>query len=273
MPAKSRLVKSNLENRNIFAEEKHLCNNCSVHYHDFYEMDIIADGVGYTVFNGKIYDIKPGTVSFSTPEDFHEYITDSTVHFFTVQFTFDAVGTKIMETLGRITENVIYLDSDELSDVKALLDLLIKRAGNADYSSKLLECIIHAIKPKLEVNTTKRQKMPTPIQKSLIYIHSNFKDNIKMSEVACAHGLCQNYFSTLFHETVGVTYKDYIKNLRLSHARNLILYTDTPITQAALSSGYNSQSQFNRDFKNRYGTNPGYLRNNPQKTPDKRENP
>lgn len=260
MSTKSRLVKSSLGSCGIFAEEKYLYNDCTVHYHDFYEFDIITDGNGYTVFNGKQFEIKPGTVTFSTPEDFHEYKAQSAVHFFTVQFSFDAVGTKVMDILGKITENVIYLDSEELADVTALLVLLIKRTDNADYSSKLLECIVQAIRQKLDINTAKREKMPTPIQKSLIYIHSHFKDNIRMCDVAAQLCLCQNYFSTLFRESVGVTYKEYIKNLRLAHARNLILYTDTPITQAALNSGYNSQSQFNRDFKGKYGVNPGIMR-------------
>ncbi|MBR5527621.1 MAG: helix-turn-helix domain-containing protein [Clostridia bacterium] len=259
MDSKSRLVKNTLSVGSIFAERKILSGCCSLHYHDFYEMDVVLCGSGSTVCNGEKFEIKRGMITFSTPEDFHEYATDDTCELITLQFGFDSVGANTADILHRLLKKVIYLDEDELCETCALLDIIIKRAQERELSSKLLECVILSVKNKLSFREYDR--FPTPVQKAIIYIHSNFKEDIKMRDTAKKLGLCENYFSALFKANVGVSYKEYVRNLRLCHAANLIRYNSMPVTQAALCSGYNTQSHFDRDFKKRFGTSPSKIKN------------
>ena len=52
----------------------------------------------------------------------------------------------------------------------------------------------------------------------------------------------------------GCTPLQYQKSIRLNHARSLILKSDLPITQIAYQVGYESASQFSREYKRMFGT-------------------
>ena len=52
----------------------------------------------------------------------------------------------------------------------------------------------------------------------------------------------------------GCTPLQYQKSIRLNHARSLILTSDLPITQIAYQVGYESASQFSREYKRMFGT-------------------
>ena len=91
-------------------------------------------------------------------------------------------------------------------------------------------------------------------------MHSHFKENPKMGEVAKMLYLNENYFCTLIKEHIGETYKDYLKKLKLEHAKKLIINTDIPLTQISLECGYSSHSNFNRDFKKFFDISPSEMR-------------
>ena len=54
-----RLIKKKQDyKQEIFFERKHLKASSSVHWHDFYEIDIILSGTGTTMINGKQETLK-----------------------------------------------------------------------------------------------------------------------------------------------------------------------------------------------------------------------
>ena len=119
-----------------------------------------------------------------------------------------------------------------------------------------------AFKDEFETSHSEHEQSPTSIQKALLYMHSHFKENPKMGEVAKMLYLNENYFCTLFKEHIGETYKDYLKKLKLEHAKKLIINTDIPLTQISLECGYSSHSNFNRDFKKFFDISPSEMRDN-----------
>ena len=50
--------------------------------------------------------------------------------------------------------------------------------------------------------------------------------------------------------------------MKLEHAKKLIINTGVPLTQISLECGYSSHSNFNRDLKNFFGISPSEMRDN-----------
>lgn len=87
------------------------------------------------------------------------------------------------------------------------------------------------------------------------YIHSHFREEIMLSKAAKTVNLDPCYFSRLFKSLFGITMTDYVNNLRLCAAEQLI-YEGSSVTSAAYQSGFFSTQYFNRLFKKRYGCTP-----------------
>lgn len=88
------------------------------------------------------------------------------------------------------------------------------------------------------------------------YIHENFMEDIsiaKLSQVAC---VSPNYFSHMFKNETGQNYKDYLTQVRMEHAIDLVLNTDYPLYRIAESVGYNNTRTFVDAFKSIYGESP-----------------
>lgn len=247
--------------KQIFPKQK-----ITMHWHDFYEFEIILDGSGSIICNDKEYILKPGTVSFLSPRDFHELNLTSDALILCVHFTDESISKEIMALFYNLENNVIYADEKQLERTILLCDLLKNNfihgySGNM-YLSRLLETLLLSFKKDFNATSDKYKLAPTPIQKAIIYINAHFKENPKLSDVAKSLFLNENYFSTLFKESMGESYKNYIKKLKLNHAANLIQHSKLSITQILSESGYSSQPHFNHDFKNYFGVSPKDMRKN-----------
>ena len=68
------------------------------------------------------------------------------------------------------------------------------------------------------------------------------------------------HLSRLFHELVGMSFRDKRAEIRMARARELLATSNTKVVEVALESGYKSLSLFNLVFARRFGTSPGRWR-------------
>ena len=74
-------------------------------------------------------------------------------------------------------------------------------------------------------------------------------------------GLSENSICNLFKKELGITFLDYLYELRLKRAMELLLADNSPtVREIALKIGYSSERQFFRVFKNRTGYTPQQFR-------------
>ncbi len=238
-------------------------NSYNMHMHSFFEIEMILSGSGKTICNNKTYSLKSGMVSFLTPTDFHKYIIDSEMYLIRIHFDLDSVEFKFLEYFYNLKSNVTYLNQEQTDRIIGLCHLLKNNTFGGHtgdvFASHILETILHSLKNEFE-SVSSYDDLPSSIQKSLIYIHSHFQENPKLKDIAASLFLTKNYFCKLFKDSVGESYKSYIRKLKLNYALNLLYYTNLPITQIALSCGYDTQSNFNKDFKIFFGNSPKGMR-------------
>lgn len=70
------------------------------------------------------------------------------------------------------------------------------------------------------------------------------------------------YFSRCFHDIIGVSFSDYYSQIRISHAKELLLNTDKTVQEIAFLTGYNNEKYFSRIFKKLTNVSPSEFRKN-----------
>ena len=103
------------------------------------------------------------------------------------------------------------------------------------------------------------------------FIETHFKENINMTIIAKKVHVSVSYLSRLFKQESGQSIVHYIKDVRLKHAKKLLLTTDDSVESIAFASGYRSRNLFNSDFKEKYGQSPRNFKNNMAKEMEKFE--
>ena len=100
------------------------------------------------------------------------------------------------------------------------------------------------------------------IRQVVSYINKNFSENISLSSISERFEVQYNYLSSLFHEQVGVSFKQYLKNIRIEYAKELLLNTNMRVNEIAYRVGYNDEKYFARIFKQQFGVAPSDMRKN-----------
>ncbi len=80
------------------------------------------------------------------------------------------------------------------------------------------------------------------------------------SEIATARGISMRQLERLFERHVKCSPKKYATDMRLEKARNLLLQTESSVTDIALACGFGSSSNFSRVYRARYGVTPTMAR-------------
>ncbi len=103
-------------------------------------------------------------------------------------------------------------------------------------------------------------KQPSKFEEIIDYVHSNFCNEISLESVAEVFSLSMNYFSSAFKAKTNKTFIKYLNDLRINHAKSLLLTTSVPIKDISKQCGYFSQSYFGKLFVSYEGITPAKYR-------------
>ena len=92
------------------------------------------------------------------------------------------------------------------------------------------------------------------------YINENYCRDITLADAARQVHMSEGAFSRFFRSRFGQTFPAFINRLRVGQACRLLVETDMPVTEVALSSGYTNLSNFNRQFLRLKKTKPRTFR-------------
>ena len=80
------------------------------------------------------------------------------------------------------------------------------------------------------------------------FIQEHYREELSISDLSSRFGLSVSYISSLLKQTLGIRYNDYVTQLRISYAKELLLTTHKSIKEITSSCGYYSQSHFTKLF-------------------------
>lgn len=114
---------------------------------------------------------------------------------------------------------------------------------------------------KIDVSSDSRR-----VQRVKSFIDQNYKDEIRLTQVAEIAGMSSSAFSRFFKLHTGRTLSEYVIDLRLGYASRMLVDSTNSIAEIGYSCGFNNLSNFNRIFKKRKGCSPSEFRENYRKT-------
>ena len=100
----------------------------------------------------------------------------------------------------------------------------------------------------------------TQIKPAIDFIEASYDQPLTLADVAKSAYLSVSRLAHLFKEQMGVTIIDYLTNVRIDHAKRLLLATDKSCSRICFEVGYNNQSYFTRTFKEIVGMTPRQFR-------------
>ncbi len=98
------------------------------------------------------------------------------------------------------------------------------------------------------------------VSQAIRYIEEHLHEKIDLDMVALALHYSKYHLHRIFTKAVGLTIHDYAKRRQLTEAAKLLVFSEKPIIELALMSGYESQQAFTDIFKGMYKTSPGEFR-------------
>lgn len=99
------------------------------------------------------------------------------------------------------------------------------------------------------------------IEAAVEYIQANYAKDLSMTMVANHISLNYSYFSYLFKEQTGLSFVEYLKQLRIEKAKELLRNSDYKIYEVAQKVGYYNPKHFGRVFREIIGITPVEYRN------------
>ncbi|MBO5213978.1 MAG: helix-turn-helix domain-containing protein [Clostridia bacterium] len=87
------------------------------------------------------------------------------------------------------------------------------------------------------------------VQRMKCYAKANYLYPVDLTQLAGMFHYNEKYIGRIFKKSVGMSFRQYLNSLRLTHAKELLLTTDDSVLQIALASGFNTVTYFNRIFR------------------------
>lgn len=100
------------------------------------------------------------------------------------------------------------------------------------------------------------------------YIHAHYAEPLSLEFLAQKFYISSCYLSHQFKAITGFTLTEYIQMTKVRNVQSLLINTRIPITDAALSCGFTSFSQFNRVFQKHIGMSPSQYRKQNSMSPE-----
>ena len=94
------------------------------------------------------------------------------------------------------------------------------------------------------------------IAQAIAWLRSNYSRDVLMDELAARAHMSPSTFRAHFRSLTGMSPLQYQKQLRLQEARQLMLTQALDASSTAIRVGYESVSQFNREYSRQFGAPP-----------------
>jgi AraC-like DNA-binding protein len=217
-------------------------------------------GNGYLKYEDKQYNLTRGKVFFIDCMEYHHYFTDSKTpwEFLWVHFN-GSTSRGYYEEFAKNSSPVATLD--EATPVPSIILELISLCSSKYITaellcSKLLVNLMTELILDINVKNTSSLIIPSYITDIMRELDKHFTESISLNELSHRYGISKFYLIRQFKKYTGFTPNEYIINSRISYAKELLQYSNLPVSEISIRTGVENVSHFINLFKGREGDTP-----------------
>lgn len=241
-----------------------------LHWHDYYEMEFVAQGRGTHWLNNQPVELRAGSAYLLTPSDLHrvEARPGEPLTIYSLKLSGALPSGTLVSLLAAqsvaLSAQLMGAEEEEVSRLFPLLGSELRsdapyRVERANALATLLVTGLMRHASAQPAHAPANERL-SKVRAALSYIRAHSGAALTLEEVARVASLSPCYFSSLFAQVVGCSYTQYLTDCRMQVARALLLSGRASVTDAAMEAGFGSMSQFFRSFRASYGMTPGAWR-------------
>jgi len=217
-------------------------------------------GTGKLTYKGTTYTLRKNQIFFIDCMEYHRYWTHPKEPWELLWVHFNGYAVRgYYDLFTEEVEPILTLPSD--TEIPYLLRRLIhlqfqKSVGAELLSSKLLVdlltvCLLNKQHTKLSI-----KEAPDYIQGLIQEITLNYRQKLTLNQLAQRFAVSKYHMAKEFKRYTGFTPNNYIINVRITKAKELLKYSDLPVATIAAEVGIDNVSHFINLFKEREGLTP-----------------
>lgn len=253
----------------------HEVSNFRYHWHESeYEIGLILNGRLECCHELNRYILEPGDVSLNNPGQAHtsfaqephtyglvlhisasafqDYAPKGTVLHFTDCRSTAATRGQERFRLVRMYTAQIY---EALSGNDPFARLNAKAAAQM-----LLSTLCRYFQPRPVCTAPMLETTQDAVRRLISYIEEHYAEKLTLEELANYSQYNRTYVSTLFKDTLGINFYDYLTRIRFQHALLDMTSSDRSLTEIALANGFSDLKGFRKQFRETFGRTPAEYR-------------
>ena len=241
-----------LQGESIHVHRKCKSTGFKKHWHNYFEIICYENCVGTCELNAEQYPIMENCLFLLTPKDFHQITTQDKEDSFSyiISFSEQIIDKALLDGLtnGPI---VLYRVSPRMHEqIQALYEAFCEAGPYRErHLHHLFNSLLIDILKKGESISAVSGDIHPYVRESISCMLANSASEFSLDFFARRFGVTPTYFSHLFHEHTGVTFKQYLTTLRIECAKRMLEEQELPIIDIGYECGFHSPSQFARSFK------------------------
>jgi len=157
-----------------------------------------------------------------------------------------------------------YREICELMEALTRLYIMDLPAYSLEAEGLVLQILAHLLRdfstPQASTSSNMDRLTMERIRSIITYTEQHFQEPVTLSDGAGHLGLGKEYFCRFFKKNMGMSFLNYVNEVRLSHIYQDLLTTDASVAEIMENNGFTNQKLFNRAFKELYGQTPSSVR-------------
>lgn len=278
---KNPLKKSRIPDSKVFVVQELIAPyfDKNWHFHPEYQLVVILKGRGTRYIGDHIKPFKEGDMVMTGPNLPHVWRSDNAyfdpaneldTHLIVAYFPENFLGEGIFEKeefedIGRLMKasaRGLEITGKTNQEITSKMKKLVQLKGSSQLI-QLLEILNHLSHSKdispitnAEYINLNKESEKDRMGEVYEYVMKNYKEKIMLEEVAALANLSVSAFSRFFKSRANKSFSDFISDVRISHACKLLHEEGINISEVCYESGFNTLSNFNKQFKERIGKTP-----------------
>ena len=248
-------------------------NENMIHHHDFFEISIILQGESLYLIDNEWRTVRSGDILLFNPGVDHaeKQLLNTYSHQLHIgirNFKLHGLAQNHFPT----TQSLLSMQDSQLKifdKAWQLIEEFNQQQTNFNLMGKALvmEMMILILrilekKERLsdETQASQNDRMHQVVQLIMTFMENNYAKDISIEQLATLYYVSPTYLSKIFKDLTGFSPINYLIQIRLKKAHELLTTDDLTVKEVAKAVGYEDAYHFSKSFKKHFGTSPSLVK-------------